>query len=170
MAAIADLAFDERRARMLFSILSEPDDPVTGHVLARVGAIETLRLVEDGAVPGLSRVDARVWRDRLALPHQLDDAAERMRDIEQSGVTTLVPGDERWPTALSDLGERAPYVLWTRGATSFLARPAADLVTITGARASTAYGEHVAGELAVDLTRSERVVVAGGAYLSLIHI
>lgn len=40
----------------------------------------------------------------------------------------------------------------------------ADLVTVTGARAATAYGEHVAGELAGDLSRGERVVVAGGAY------
>lgn len=42
-------------------------------------------------------------------------------------------------------------MLWTRGASSFLARPLADLVTITGARAATSYGEHVAGALASDL-------------------
>ncbi|WP_271396295.1 DNA-processing protein DprA [Neomicrococcus lactis] len=57
-----------------------------------------------------------------------------------------------------------PYVLWTRGTTSFLARPLSDLVTITGARASTSYGEHVARQLASDLTNAERLVVAGGAY------
>ena len=37
-------------------------------------------------------------------------------------------------------------------------------MTITGARASTSYGEHVAGELASDLANAERIVVAGGAY------
>ena len=39
-----------------------------------------------------------------------------------------------------------------------------DLVTITGARAATSYGEHVAAELSSDLANTERVVVAGGAY------
>ena len=37
-------------------------------------------------------------------------------------------------------------------------------MTITGARAATAYGEHVAGMLASDLATAERIVVAGGAY------
>ncbi len=165
MAGITDLATDERHARMLLSILSEPDDAITGWVLAREGGVETIRLLEDdGAVPGLNRVDAQVWRDRLALPHRLEDVAERMRSIEQSDVATLIPGDAHWPQALNDLGDRVPYVLWARGATSFLARPTVDLVTITGARAATAYGEHVAGEIAGDLSRGERVVVAGGGY------
>jgi len=38
-----------------------------------------------------------------------------------------------------------------------------DLVTVTGSRAASAYGEHVAGELAGDLANRERVLVAGGA-------
>ncbi|WP_197536644.1 DNA-processing protein DprA [Microlunatus phosphovorus] len=36
--------------------------------------------------------------------------------------------------------------------------------TITGARASTHYGEHVTSELAAGLADEERVVIAGGAY------
>lgn len=59
---------------------------------------------------------------------------------------------------------RAPYVLFARGATSFLARPMQDLVTVTGSRAASAYGEHVAAELAGDLANDERVLVAGGTY------
>lgn len=39
-----------------------------------------------------------------------------------------------------------------------------DLVTVTGSRAASAYGEHVAAELAGDLANRERVLVAGGAY------
>ena len=37
-------------------------------------------------------------------------------------------------------------------------------MTITGARAITSHGEHVAGTLASDLAAAERIVVAGGAY------
>lgn len=69
-----------------------------------------------------------------------------------------------WPTSLTDLGDREPFALWTRGAASFLSRPLTDLLTITGSRAATSYGEHVAGEFAADLARDGRVVVAGGAY------
>lgn len=61
MAAITDLAPDERSARMLLSILAEPDDPITGRVLFRVGAVETLRLIEDdGTIPSVNRADAQV--------------------------------------------------------------------------------------------------------------
>nr|WP_276544693.1 DNA-processing protein DprA [Brevibacterium luteolum] len=73
-----------------------------------------------------------------------------MRGIEQSGVATVIPGDAHWPQVLNQLGDRAPYVLWARGATSLLVRPSGDLVTVTGARAATAYGEHVAGQIAGD--------------------
>ena len=55
-------------------------------------------------------------------------------------------------------------MLWARGASSFLARPVQDFITITGARASTSYGDHVARELAASTAADERVVVAGGAY------
>lgn len=55
-------------------------------------------------------------------------------------------------------------MLWVRGASSFLSRPLRDFVTITGARASTSYGDHVARELAASVAADDRVVVAGGAY------
>lgn len=118
MAGIADLATDERHARMLLLSLSEPDDATPGRVLARVGRVGTIHLREDdGAVPGLNRVDAEGWRNHLALPHRLEDLAARMRGIEQSGMETVIPGDAHWPRVLNDLGERAPYVLWARGTT-----------------------------------------------------
>lgn len=129
MSALTDLASDERHARMLMSLLAEPDDPVAGRLLRQAGAVETLRLLDGaGAVPGLSRVDSQIWRDHLPLHARLGDAAERLRDIERNGITTLIPGDAHWPGALDDLGDRSPYVLWTRGATSFLARPLSDFV------------------------------------------
>ena len=114
-------------------------------------------------MPGLGRVDGQVWRDRLTSSGRLDGLERQLRMVEESRIATLIPGDAQWPRALDDLGERAPYVLFVRGATSFLARPMQDLVTVTGSRAASAYGEHVAGELAGDLANRERVLVAGGA-------
>ncbi|TFD79220.1 DNA-processing protein DprA [Cryobacterium fucosi] len=54
--------------------------------------------------------------------------------------------------------------MWTRGRTELLSGALSDRVTLTGARAATAYGEHVAAELASDLASAGRVIVAGGAY------
>lgn len=164
MPSLVEIAGDERTARMVLSMLVEPDDAVTGRLLATAGGVETLRLAEsDSSVPGLGDVDAQVWRGHFTNPG-IDSLDERLLQARRSGLGVLIPGDDEWPGSLSDLGERAPYVLWTRGASSFLARPLADLVTITGARAATPYGEHVAGSLASDLAAAERIVVAGGAY------
>lgn len=165
MPGVAGLGVDERRARMVLAMQAEPDDPVTGGLLRCMDAVETLGLLDtDMTAPGLARVDAQVWRDRLTSPGKLEGLGEKLRMVEDSGIAALIPGDEHWLQALDDLGERAPYVLFVLGATSFLARPMNDLVTVTGSRAAFAYGEHVAAELAGDLTNRERVVVAGGAY------
>ena len=162
MSGVAGVGVDERRARVM---LAEPDDPVTGGLMRRLGAVETLGLLDtDTTVPGLGRVDGQVWRDRLASPGMLDRLDQRLRMVEESGIATLIPGDAQWTRALDSLGERAPYVLFVRGTPSFLARPLNELVTVTGSRAASAYGEHVAGELAGDLANRERVLVAGGTY------
>jgi DNA processing protein len=55
-------------------------------------------------------------------------------------------------------------VLWARGEIALPAKPLADRITLTGARASTAYGDHMAIELASNLALSGRVIVASGAY------
>jgi len=69
MASLSEIANDERTARMVLSVLIEPNDPVTARILSRLGAVETLWLAErDGAVVGLSPVDAQVWRDHLSVP------------------------------------------------------------------------------------------------------
>lgn len=165
MAILTELATDERAGRMVLSMIAEPDDPVTGRLLGRLGAVETIRLAEGNtAVPGLSDVDTCVWRERLTSPAVTGALADRFWQAELSGFGGLIPGDRDWPASVDDLTDRAPYVLWTRGASSFLSRRRTDLVTITGARASTAYGNQVSGDLAADLASGDRVVVAGGAY------
>lgn len=164
MPSLSEIAGDERTARMVLSMLVEPDDAVTGRLLAAVGGVETLRLAEaNGPVPGLGDIDAQVWRGHFANP-SIDSLDERLLGARRMGLGVLIPGDDEWPGSLGDLGERAPYLLWTRGASSFLARPLADVVALTGARAATSYGEHVAGTLASDLAAAERIVIAGGAY------
>ena len=164
MATLAEQVQGDRMARIALSMIAEPDDPDTGYVLAHQGGVETLRLIEsEGDIPGLARVEAMLWRERLAA-RITPDLLDQMARAGQHGLGTLIPADREWPARLNDLGDRAPYLLWTRGAASLLTTALSDRVTFTGARASTSYGEHVTRELAMGMADEERVMVSGGAY------
>lgn len=65
MAANADEA---REARMTLAALSEPGDTITGTLLARLGAIETVQLITSGdRLPnGVDPAEGELWRRRLA--------------------------------------------------------------------------------------------------------
>jgi len=163
MPALAAFARDDRSARVLLSMIGTPGDIATGHLLAEVGAAELISIFDgDGPVPGMDRVAAAVWRDRLLSVATPDRLAERM--IEASKFRVIIPSDPDWPTALNDLGHRAPYALWAKGRTELLAEPLAQRITVTGARADTSYGAHVTDELCGDLAQSGRTLVAGAAY------
>ncbi len=164
MVSKAEQVTGERMARMVLSMIAEPDDPATGHVLAQVGGVQTLVLVEStDPIPGMARVEAMVWREHLA-PHLDQSLAARAVEAEGRGIRALIPADPEWPASVSDLGVRAPYVLWTRGATSLLTSPLRERVTVTGARAATAYGMQIASDLAGNLADDERVIVAGDSF------
>jgi len=165
MTSLSSLGHDERSARTVLSLVAAPNDPSTGRLLGQVGAVELLRLADaDGTVPGLDQIAAAVWREGLHTASTADTLATQMATFERQGLRILIPGEKDWPVSLNDLGARTPYALWTRGETALLAKRLADRITLTGARASTAYGDHMAIELASDLALSGRVVVAGGAY------
>lgn len=164
MATLAEQVQGERTARIVLSMIAEPDDLTTGYILGRHGGVAALSLVEsDHGVTGLGRADVLLWRERLRA-RIAPDLMGRVAEAEQYGFGTLIPADREWPAGLDELGDRAPYVLWTQGASSFLATALSDRVTITGARASTHHGEHLTNDLAMGLADEERVVIAGGAY------
>ena len=164
MATLAEHVQGERMARIVLSMIAEPDDLTTGYILGRHGGVATLSLVEsDHDVTGLGRADVLLWRERLRA-RIAPDLMERVAEAEQHGFGTLIPADREWPAGLDELGDRAPYVLWVQGASSFLATALRDRVTFTGSRASTNYGEHVTSELVTGMADEERVIVAGGAY------
>ncbi|MFY9714058.1 MAG: DNA-processing protein DprA [Microbacterium sp.] len=173
MAALRALRPDgdasEEIARVAWSILAEPGDGVAGALIAELGAAAALRFALDDS-PGtgpaapikreyraLAEARAR-WRpraDRRAV-------GEALRGAAHVGAAVLIPGDTEWPTALDELGDHTPSVLWVRGDSSLLT--AQPRVAIVGARASTGYGEHLAAELAGDLAADGAVIVSGGAY------
>ncbi|MFE2655162.1 DNA-processing protein DprA [Nocardia sp. NPDC059091] len=165
MDGLSALGFNERYGRVVLASLVDPGEPLTGWVVSQVGAAEAVRaLTGDGPAPALNRVEADLWRAKQNPNVDARTVQDAMVAAERHGYTTLIPGDPNYPTSLEDLGERAPLVLWAKGAESLLGTHVGERATITGARASTAYGEQVASEVAAELARHEMVVVSGGAY------
>lgn len=165
MGSIISQTKDEETARIALALFAEPGDPVTGRFIQRVGAVETVRLLaSDDAVPVLSKEAAALWRKHFRPDQQPNALRDVLRATENLGLTIVVPGAHGFPASLNDLGERVPYLLWAKGAVSLLAGEMASRFSITGSRAATSYGEHVAGEIASDLTSQEKVLVSGGAY------
>ena len=92
------------------------------------------------------------------------------------GARIITPEDDEWPARLDDLVvlsrpvadpvERdtdPPHCVWVRGPLSL--RDACERsVAVVGARASTAYGDHVAADLAYSLAERGWTVISGGAY------
>ncbi|MDR2931357.1 MAG: DNA-processing protein DprA [Propionibacteriaceae bacterium] len=102
-----------------------------------------------------------------AMSVDLNVLARRTQAI---GARFVIPSDSEWPTQVDQLawtdpvgrlgGE--PVGLWVRGPARLC--DAATGVAVVGSRASTTYGEHVAGDWATELARAHRAVVSGGAY------
>lgn len=157
-------------ARVAWSVLAEPGDGVAGALVQELGAAEALRVAVDhhpapARVRGELRVDPGAvhegiarWRPRID-PQRVTDAVRSARD---AGARLVIPGDREWPVQLDDLGRHAPLLLWVRGDVRLL--DVGPQVAIVGARAASAYGEHLAGEFAGELAATGTVIVSGGAY------
>ena len=74
----------------------------------------------------------------------------------------IAKGEANYPVGLLALDD-APEVLYYRGNPELLANLSRSIV-VTGARASTGYGEHVTMEIAKALTEQGATIVNGGAY------
>jgi DNA processing protein len=178
---------DDRYARSALSFLADPGDMALGCLLRSVSPAGILALVlsgqpVDSLVTGPGPLRSRDftgmsppaaasasgaalgkaverWRVRLVgLP-----SPGRLTAWEETGYRLVCPGDPEWPSQLDDLGDARPFVLWVRGA-SDLRYACLRSVSVVGARAATAYGTHVAGELAADLASRGWAVISGGAY------
>lgn len=169
---------DEAVARAAWSRLIEPGDAVAGALLATWGAVESLAWLRQVAA-GDHAVGPRLWGGAALPPAQAGrlarsaarwaarlehlDPRRELRVLERLGGTLLVPGAPGWPAALDDLGFAAPPCLWVRGSGD-LEHLLGTAVAVIGARACTAYGEHVAADLAAGIASRGRTVVSGGAY------
>ncbi|WP_172979644.1 DNA-processing protein DprA [Agromyces agglutinans] len=159
-------AGEERDARMVLAAVSEPADVITSTLIARVGAVSTVELIANRlSLPSdIDTAEGELWRRRLAPRIHPDELDQQRAAMDAANLRVLTPADADWPTELNQLGSTAPIALWLHGAPESLHAPLPGRVTITGAQAATAYGSHLARELAADLSRRGRVILAGSSH------
>ena len=153
---------EETLARVAWGVVTEPGDGVAGALIAELGAVESLRFALSDEGFGLAEKAIQEGRRRWGPRAQPRAVRDALRGASEASARLLVPRDPEWPGVLDDLGDHAPVLLWVRGDPALLS--ATSRVSIVGARAATAYGDSVSGELAGDLATTGSIVVSGGAY------
>jgi DNA processing protein len=165
-----------RRARAWLSRAAEPGSPEFWRFVEALGPVEAVRRIRGGTAPEHIRalVGARAAKD---------ESLSDLHKAERCGGRLVVPEDDEWPAfplhsltlavaeEPAEPGHRSdrtralvpPVALWVRGPER-LDDLADRSVAIVGSRASTAYGDHVAGDLAHGLGQRGWTVVSGGAY------
>jgi DNA processing protein len=165
-----------RRARAWLSRAVEPGSVSMWRFVEREGAVAAAQALQAGSAPlGVQALTGRRADE--------DVSADDLLRADRCGGRLVVPEDDEWPAmALHCLTLVAqelspdprhqpdrtlalvpPMALWVRGN-----RPLDELVdrsvALVGSRASTAYGEHVAAELAHGLGERGWTTVSGGAF------
>ncbi|MEN4400680.1 DNA-processing protein DprA [Mycolicibacterium senegalense] len=155
-----------RRAWAYLSRVAEPPCAELTALVTRVGPVEAAGRVKSGDIePELfSRIEAR---------RELDCAVKDLDIIDRIGGRLITPDDDEWPwLSFRALGvdrsrkrpnDHPPLVLWASGPVR-LDEVGVRAAAIVGTRAATAYGEHVAADLAAGLVDRDVTVVSGGAY------
>ncbi|AGC61878.1 nucleotide binding protein [Mycobacterium liflandii 128FXT] len=154
------------RAWGYLSRVAEPPCAELAALVQRVGPVEAAERIRRGQVDGEL---ARLTRARC----EIDRAAADLEQLARRGGRLITPDDDEWPvvafTAFSGSAIRAkgnggaPMALWVQGPARLdqVVQRAAALV---GTRAATAYGEHMAADLAAGLVERDVAVISGGAY------
>ena len=162
-----------RLARIALGHAVEPGNRDLGELVNRVGPVGALRDLRAGRVPERLREVATV-RLGPVDPYRLAEVA--LERADRLGARILTPEDTEWPRQLDDLvgisrhvadpihrDTYPPQCVWVRGPWP-LAEACQRSVAVVGARASTSYGEHVAGDLGYGLADRGWTVVSGGAF------
>lgn len=148
---------DERRARILLSRIAEPYDERVQALVQEYGIHDVVGYaLTDGVTPDGTRLSRLQTRLDRALSADDEHIAATL------GARLIVPSDEEWPAGMHAL-EHPPWCLWVRGPLR-LDEIGARSVAIVGARASTAYGDHVAAQMAIELADKGFAIVSGAAF------
>jgi DNA processing protein len=155
------------RAWAYLSRVAEPPCAELAALVHAVGPVEAADRVRRGLVDDAL---ARHTESRRVI----DCAADDLELLVRRGGRLITPDDDEWPVlALAafdgpsglEVREKArpPLVLWALGPAR-LDETAQRAAAVVGTRAATAYGEHMAADLAAGLAERDVAVVSGGAY------
>ncbi|MCV6970917.1 DNA-processing protein DprA [Mycobacterium bohemicum] len=154
------------RAWAYLSRVVEPPCAELVALVGGVGPVEAAERVRRG------HVDAELAR-RTEARREIDCAAGDLAKLSARGGRLITPDSDEWPAlAFAAFGGAAgsrgrdpvaPLALWALGP-ALLDEVAERAAALVGTRASTAYGEHMAAELAAGLAERDVAVVSGGAY------
>lgn len=154
------------RAWAYLSRVAEPPCAELAALVKQSGPVEAAERVRRG------QVDDALARYTEAR-RELNCATEDLDLLARHGGRLITPDDDEWPVlAFTAFGNdavaarpqgRPPLVLWAMGPES-LDEITQRAAAVVGTRAATAYGEHVAADLAAGLTERDVAVVSGGAY------
>lgn len=156
-----------RGARMWLTLAAEPGNPQLHSFVQQHGPEAAVDALRTGQAP--PELLALLGGERRVA--ELDARIrEQLTRTERAGARFAIPEDPEWPAQLNETvtGTAAgdlvgPLGLWIRGSRP-LTDAVAGAVAVVGSRASTAYGEHVAGELAAGLAQRGRPVLSGLGY------
>jgi DNA processing protein len=151
-----------------WAYLSRVAEPPCAELAALVGCV--------GPQEAADRVRRGLVNDDVArhteARREIDRAAEDLELLARRGGRLITPDDDEWPLAFAAFGGAGaalrprggpPLVLWALGPAR-LDETAHRAAAVVGTRAATAYGEHVAADLAAGLVERDVAVVSGGAY------
>ncbi|SON62496.1 Putative DNA processing protein DprA [Mycobacterium simulans] len=154
------------RAWAYLSRVVEPPCAELAALVNCVGPVEAADRVRRGQVTGDLARDTEARRKN-------DQAAADLELLARRGGRLITPDDDEWPvlafaafagsTARGRPRGVQPMVLWALGPAR-LDEVAQRAAAVVGTRAATAYGEHVAADLAAGLVERDVAVVSGGAY------
>lgn len=165
---------------MVWARLAEPGDRAAGTLVSHLGLAQSIDWIE-AYFAGSRTANLSTLLGALGIEHpgqrkKFGEHLDRWRlrwtqlDVEQDikaanliGATVVTQGDDLWPVALNDLMEQSPFCLWVLGDPDIRGF-ANQGVSIVGARAASAYGEHVTATLVGDLVGRGHPILSGGAY------
>jgi DNA processing protein len=167
---------ERRFALATWTGIAEPGDRIAGMMVGALGGARALQalvdrvsidelfsVIRETGEQSVTKKDLEAATDRWEPRLKSSVAITALRQAVRFSVRLRVAGDESWPLSFDGLGPYGPLALWVRGSDDTMATLDRS-IALVGARAATAYGEHVTIEASAGLVDRGYTIVSGAAY------
>ena len=155
----AETDFESAKALITWNALVEPGDRVAGELIRTYGPVVALEAFTSKRELGQEVQEAFArWEPRYSKTL----ADQKIAEAKKNDLKLLLPTDNLWPSALNDLGNHSPLLLWYRGNAEHL-ESLSRSVGIVGSRNASQYGHRVTSDLTALLVGEQAAVISGGA-------